>query len=205
MKFRRRISVGASAGHVRRLVHQALNQERRFGPAGAAIGVGRHAVGEDAFAHCVDCLDIVDAGHHHDREPGNDRAELVEVRAHVGGDLDPEREDAAIRVERHLPGRDVVAAMRVGEEMLAPVRHPFHRPAELLDSLHDKRIFPVVETLRAEPAADIGRKHMHGLRIGLQDFAHRVAHAMHALRADGDGVPIAGALSCSTTIARGSM
>ena len=38
----------------------------------------------------------------------------------------------AVGVERHLGVRDVVAAVRVGEERLRAVAGPFHRPADAL-------------------------------------------------------------------------
>ena len=80
---------------------------------------------------------------------------------------------------------DMVAALRVGEEMLAAVGDPLHRPAELLRRLHRQRIFPVVEALWCRSR----RRHPGSctricLRIDLQDLAERVAHAMDALRAD---------------------
>ena len=118
----------------------------RLRAAGAAIGVGRNGVGEDALADRVDGADVVERRSVMRQAADRDvRPELVEVGAHVGDQLDAHRLDAAVGVEREGAGRDVVAAVRVGQEMLVAVGHPFDRPAERLRRLHRQRIFPVVE------------------------------------------------------------
>ena len=52
------------------------------------------------------------------------------IGADIGVVAHAEGEELAILVERELGLGDVVAAMLVGQEGFAAVRHPLHRPAE---------------------------------------------------------------------------
>ena len=114
-------------------IDQPLDQIGRLRPPGAAIGIDRHRVGvDDAQAHM--------------RRPGCRRRPVAmptpsqgmygaigrQIGAHVGDDVDLEREETALVVERELRGRDIVAAVAVGEEMLGAVGDPFHRLAQAL-------------------------------------------------------------------------
>ena len=58
----------------------------------------------------------------------NERAELGEIGAQIGHEVDVEAEEVAVVVERHLGDRDVVAALRVAQEVLGAVGGPVDRP-----------------------------------------------------------------------------
>ena len=66
-------------------------------------------------------------------------------------------EHLAVRVEREFGVRNMVAAMRVGQERFGALRRPFDRPVDLLRRPGADRLFVVDEDLRAEAAADVGR------------------------------------------------
>ena len=66
-------------------------------------------------------------------------------------------DDLAVRVEREFGVRDVIAAVRVGQEGFGALGRPFDRPVDLLGRPGADRLLGVDEDLRAEPAADVGR------------------------------------------------
>ena len=80
-----------------------------------------------------------------------------------------QREEPAVLVHRHLAVDDIVAALRVGEEVLGAVARPFHRPAEALRRLQHQCVLPIDEYLRAEAAADIRRD---DAKLCLLDLEH---------------------------------
>ena len=68
-------------------------------------------------------------------------------------------ENLAVGVEGHFGVGDVIAPVRVDEERLGAVRHPFHRPPDALGRPQRHDLFRINENLRAEAAADVGRDH----------------------------------------------
>ena len=162
------------AGVVRDHVHQALQQERRLRPAGAAIGVHRHGVGEHRLHLAVDHRGLVNAGQQRGVQIGRHaRREGGQIGAHVGQRRDAQRQEIAVRVQRHLGGADMVAAVRVGHEAFVALGGPLHRPAQLAGGPGDDRLLGVVVDLRAEAAADVGR---HDAQLVLRDVQHEGAH-----------------------------
>ena len=81
-----------------------------------------------------------------------------------------QRQELAVGVQRQLRLGDVVAAMRVRHEALGALGRPLHRPAHLAGGPGDDRLLGVVEDLRAEAAADIGR---HDAQLVLRRCAAR--------------------------------
>src|SRR5262245_26375765 len=99
---------------------------------------------------------VVDAGGHAGSDEWNERRVAGKIRAHVGDEIDVEGEKTPIAVECELRRRDVVATLRVAEEMLAAVGDPFHRPREALRGQTGKCVFAVGKELGAETPNDIG-------------------------------------------------
>ena len=114
---------------------------------------------------------VVDAGRHAGAEKRNVGRISRQIRAHVGDEVDVEREEAALVVERELRRGDVVAALRVAEEMLGALGDPGHRLLELLRGERGQRVFAIDEQLGAEAAADVRRHHAHLLRRQLEHLA----------------------------------
>ncbi len=139
---------------------QPLDHEGRFRPARAPIGVDRHRIGVDGVDLAVDVRDIVLARQQRRVKIGRHRGrEGRHIGAEIGDGLGLERRDPAVGVERHLGVGDVVAPMRVGEERLGAIGHPFHRPPDLLGGPQAHDLLGIDEDLRAEAAADVGRDH----------------------------------------------
>ncbi len=67
---------------------------------------------------------VVDAGRHAGAEERDIRRVSRQIRAHVGDQVDVEREEAPLVVERELGRGDVVAALRVAEKMLGAIGDP---------------------------------------------------------------------------------
>ena len=93
------------------LVHDPLDRERRLGPAGAAVGVGGHLVGEDALAVEAVGRELVDADVHEGAEDRHARADQAQVGAHVGEDAAAQALDVALAVGRDVDVLDLVAAV----------------------------------------------------------------------------------------------
>ena len=136
--------------------------------------------------------DVVGAGRHAQPEPGNVRRVARQIAAHVGDDIEIEREEAPLVVEREFCGRDIVAAVAVAEKMFAAVGDPFHRLAQLLRRHRGQRVFAIGKQFGAEAAADVGRDDAHLLR---RQFHHRaaddVADDVAALAAERQRVAVA--------------
>jgi len=73
----------------------------------------------------------------------------------------PHREEAALRVQRQLGVRHVIAAVCVGDERLAALRCPADGPADAPARPHHRRFLGIQVDLGTEAAADVGRDHAH--------------------------------------------
>ena len=111
-------------------VDQPFQHIGRFRPSRAAIGVDRHRVAyRQPCTRAINLGDVVGPGRHRRAEPGNVRPELRQIGAEIGEDVDAQREKLAVVVERHFGLGDVVASLRIAEEMLGAVGDPAHRSA----------------------------------------------------------------------------
>ena len=92
-----RTEAGGLAGEV----HQPLDDEGRLGASGAAVGVDRRGVGENAGHVAVDCRDVVLPGHQRAVEVGrHGGGEGREIGAHRGRGVDAQAGDPPVGVER---------------------------------------------------------------------------------------------------------
>src|SRR5439155_26316722 len=89
--------------------------------------------------------------------------------------------DKALIVEGDLDIVQLVARMRRGHEMLAPLLDPAHRPAEPPREERDQEILRVGMALAAEPAADIQRDHPDPLLDEAEGRGDLAPHPMHHL------------------------
>ena len=137
-------------------IHHGLQHIGRLRPAGAAVVAGHHGVGEHARHLDMDGGDHVGAGQHAQIVGGRSG---VAVGAVIGADIGerahPQGQKAALPVERELGLADIVAAMLVGQDRLAALGHPFHRPAGEPGGERGQRIFRIERALHAEAAAHI--------------------------------------------------
>ena len=116
---------------------------------------------------------VVGPGRHADAEPRNVGRIARQIGAHVGDDVELEREETALVVDGQPRGRNIVAAMAVAEEMLGALADPFDRLAQPFGRDGGQRIFAIGKQLGAEAAADIRR-----------DDAHLFGRQLHHVAAD---------------------
>ena len=161
---------GIAAEQARRRLDGALGDVVGLGLAGAAIGVDRHGVGEDAAHIDGDRRDVVDAAMRRRGGDGRRTGTVArEIGAEVGDHRHVERQDAARRIERE-PGRGRdVAALGAGDELLGALGDPADGPAELARRPQQQHPFGIEEVLHAEAAADIGRMKLDALQRHLED------------------------------------
>ena len=112
-----------------RHVDQPLDRERHLGPAGRAIGVGRHGVGEHRARAQRRRRNVVGAGDQ--ARALRQRRQRDAARADVADVVGAHGQDAAVLVERQLDLGDEIAALVVGEERLRARRGVFDRALEL--------------------------------------------------------------------------
>ena len=150
----------------------------------------------DAVDLAVDGRRRVLTGEQRRIEDGRDaRRERRQIRAHVRGRVHAHRQELAVRVERELGVRDVVASVGVGQERLAPLRGPLDRAIHPLARPHHRRLFRIEEDLRAEAAADVGRDHAHlVLRQTEHERRHEQTLDVRILARDVERVRVVGAV-----------
>ena len=148
----------------RGLVDQALDHVVHFRLAGAAIGVDRHGVGEHAVHVHEDRRNDIAAAHRIRRRVGGAaRPAGRQIGAEIGHRRDVQRQEASVRIQRQPRARDVVAALRGGDEILGALAHPLHRPAECARRPQQHHPFGIQRVLHAEAAADIRTGDVHPL------------------------------------------
>ncbi|HEX4617447.1 MAG TPA: hypothetical protein VH230_16220 [Stellaceae bacterium] len=155
-------------------VDQPLDQVIRLGLSGAAIGVDRHSVGEDAAHIHKDGRDRVDAAHRRRRRIGRTARS---VRRQIGAEI-----GHGGHVERQPSLRTAIAALRPADEFLAPLGDPLDRPPEPPRRPQDQHPFGIEKILHAEPAADIGCGQLNALgRQPEHRLGELIADAVDAL------------------------
>ena len=146
-------------------IHQALAHERAFVAAGRAIGRRRRLVGQPEMADARD-------------RPARDRgrAACAAVRSGTRGAMGAhiaalvvkefvvDAEDAAVRIDRGARVVALLARMIGGDQVLAPVLDPFHRPAEPQRRDADQHVLGIELAADAEAAADMALEQVHASR-----------------------------------------
>ena len=121
------------------------------------------------------------------------------MRADIAEIVGPQRQEAAVGVERQLGGHREIAAHIVGDEGLVALGGPFHRPPDLARAPDHQREFGKEAVARAEIAADLVGDDAHRFERHAQDrrdlllLAHdaagagveRVASGRRVVDADG--------------------
>jgi len=135
------------AGLARGNVDDPLDGVGRLGPAGAAVGRGGVAVGEDPGDGRMDVRRPVGAGEAAEIVGRDVDAAHREMGAEIGDRGDAEREEDAVLVERQLHRRDVVAGMEIRDEGLAAIGLPAHRATDFPRRPQCQRPFGVAAAL----------------------------------------------------------
>ena len=111
--------------------------------------IGRHAIGP---------------GQHGGGEIGHGGGVGAHVAALVVEEFVVDGENAAFRIDRGADLVPLLARMIGGDQMLAPVLDPFHRPAEPQRGEADQHVLGIELAADAEAAADMAFEQMHGRR-----------------------------------------
>ena len=152
-------------------VGEPLQHERGVRPAGAAHRRGRHLVGEDDVERDVDRLERIGPGQRAERRERQDQP-VGQIGAVVVQAAAAHAEHAAVVVGRDLEVPDLVALLRGGEEMLAPVLDPFDRAAAACIAASAIASSSGIDAgLRPEPAADLRRDHAHAAFVAADEAA----------------------------------
>ena len=166
----------------RHAINKTFEQIGRFRAACAAISINRHGVRVNAAHAHMNVLGGVNACHHGRAKIRDVRPILRGISAEITDNVETHCQELAALIKRHFCTREVIAALRIANEMLAAISHPFHRALQPLCGFQHQRIFAIGKSLRAEATADIRRNHAE--LVGRNFHALRrdcIAHAMHAL------------------------
>jgi hypothetical protein len=96
----------------------------------------------------------------------------------------PDRQEAAVRVERQLGLGDRIAAVLVGQEALGPLVAPLDRAAERARGVQRRDVFRIGRRLHAERAADLAGQHLEPVGLDAHDLGEAAAEPERALTAD---------------------
>src|ERR1700677_2429496 len=106
----------------------------------------------------------------------------MQIGAEIAENIDAHRQETALPVHRHFGGRDVIAALRVADEVLGTIPQPAYRPAEPARRLENERILTVDHRFRSEPTPHVLSEHAKFLWGDIQDRAcYHVLLAVDAL------------------------
>ena len=155
-------------------IDQPFEQKGRLRPAGAAIGVDRHGVGEHRLHLDIDRRRLVHAGQQRGVQIGRHRRrEGGEIRAHVAERVHAQREEIALASS--ASSAVLTWSRPCASDMNASVRSAVHFTGrlQLAGGPGDDRLLGIVIDLAAEAAADIRRDHA---QLVLGDLQHESAH-----------------------------
>jgi hypothetical protein len=156
-KFFRRTSAGSIFNSAARM-STMRSMVCRFGAAGAAVRIGRHAVGEHADDLGVDVLEAVQARHHENGERRDGRRQQLVIRAEVLDELHLHAEDGAVAVGGEFEIVDVAAAVGGAGEILTARFDPLDGLAELHRDKAHQSFFGVDIQLTPNPPPTSGRR-----------------------------------------------
>ena len=150
------------------VVHHPLDRERRLGTAGAAVGVGPGAVGEDGLAVELVGGELVDAVVHEGAQHRRAAAEQGDVRAEVAVQMDLQAGDGAVLLGGEGDVLDLGPAVVAALQALAARLGVLDRLADLTRDGEGDPLLGRDRQLAAEPAA-----HVWGDHADLRLRAHR--------------------------------
>ena len=170
------------------LVDHPLDDERRLGPARAAIGLNRGRVDVDAVDIFADGRNVVDAAQH---QAVKNRRNAWRGRRQVGAHARPrggaQAEDCPVLFRGQLHVLDVIAAVRRRDIVLAARLGPLDRPIQRHGAEHGDEISGIGRHLAAEPAADLRRDHAQLVLRHAGDRRTQEAEDVRVLRGDPEG------------------
>jgi hypothetical protein len=138
-------------------VDHALDRVGHLGAAGAAIGVGRHGVGEHRARAQRRGRDRVGAGD--ERRALAERRERHATGADVADIRCAQPQESAVGTQRQVDRSDEIAPLIIGDKRLGACRGVFDRPAEFARRPQHQPELDIRAIACAEVAADVLRDH----------------------------------------------
>ena len=152
--------VGLHAEPRRNGIDEALANEGRLIATGRAVRRRRSLVGEPKVTDRAIGRDPVGTG----KDAGRHMHDARGMGAHIGALIVEitivDGEDSPFVVDRRTQSVKLLARMIGGDQMLAPVLDPFHRPPEAHGRDADQHVFRVELAADAEAAAHVRFVHM---------------------------------------------
>ena len=175
----------------------------------AAIGRHGAGVGDDAARAAGIGAEVVRAGHFRHRHQRLDAAGGGKARigADIGDHVVFQRDQLGVLVEGGLQRDVLVARMKAGDQVLAPVLGPGHRAFQFARQPHQHDIFGAQRHLLPEAAADVGRDHAqvgfrHAEHVG-DGGAREMRHLRGAGQRDAAGRGVVGGVAAARFHRRG--
>ena len=107
---------------------------------------------------------------------------IARIRADIAVDLGVNCQQGSVAPERHRHIKSVVAPMRAGEQILAPVAYPFDRRFHVTRQMRRDHLLGVEIRFHAEAAADVRRDDAQARLVPAQRLGERRAHDVRHLR-----------------------
>ena len=145
----------------RRHVDQSFAKEIGLDASRAAVGSRWRLVGDVSIDRAGEVRNTVRPR----QKLGTPRRRRAAGAARIGADVDrdlaaqPQDDAVAVAGDLEIAGR--LARVVGGQEMLAPILHPFDRAVELPRDERDQKVFRVELAAHAEAAAGVGHLHDH--------------------------------------------
>ena len=177
-----RVDADLVGGHV----DDALEQLRRLGAPGPAVGADRRRVGDDGLPRELDGRDVVDALGEQLGEAGEDRPD-GRVGPAVADHRRAQPDDLAVALDAELHPLDLGAPVDHREHVLGAGLVPAHRTTEHQRGLRRDRVLGVGGGLRAEPAADPRGHDPDHVGVEPEVAGDRVAGAVRGLGGEPEG------------------
>ena len=165
---------------LRRLVEYAFHREHTLRPAGAAHRCGRTLVGMNNTQIDIHGRHHIRPRHGSDRDIGRDDAP-GKISTIVMRHQQPHTTDACLGIQCQFDLPPLVTLLSGGEEMLAPVLDPFHRPSGQHRCSTHCAILGIENGLATKATTDIGMDHPHLFRIPVQQLDDVLAVQMRCL------------------------
>ncbi len=166
----------------RQTVDGAIHGEDGLGTAGAAIRRVRRLVRHHTLDVDLHVADAIRADQVRDGVVRQHDAPDV-VRAEIEPDAVGEADDGAVAARAKTDRVRLVARVRGGHHVLAPVLDPLHGPVQRARGERDQHVLRIAGRLGAEATAEVGRDHTDLVRRQLESCHQPLLHEVRDLGA----------------------
>ena len=172
----------------RRLVHQALHVEDRFGPARTPVSAHGGGVGQHGGEMKVNGLDVVHAGlHPRANHHLNGHARGRRVGAHIGQGVDAQGQNFAVSSQGHFGLGFDVPPMGGAQKVFRALGHPLDRALQHMAAIRHHAVLGVHAGFHAKATAHVTHQDPHFFFGQTEQIAHQGAHTAGHLAAHAHG------------------